>query len=110
LPAAGKWAQPRLSPISGEEALDTLARETFDAVILDIILPGMSGLEVLQKLRSDPKHSQMPIIMFTCKGSETEKTWVIECELKGTFRSANREDWRFVFAFVFRPQGAGRYM
>ena len=47
----------KAEPHIREEALDTLARETFDAVILDIILPGMSGLEVLQKLRSDPAHS-----------------------------------------------------
>jgi len=54
----------------GEAALDTLDIETPDLVLLDIILPGMDGYTVCERIR---EFSQVPIIIVTAKGNEEEK-------------------------------------
>ena len=51
----------------GSVALDRLARESFDLVILDVMMPGISGTEVLRILRRDYSQVQLPIIMATAK-------------------------------------------
>ncbi|SFH03416.1 two-component system, OmpR family, alkaline phosphatase synthesis response regulator PhoP [Desulfotomaculum arcticum] len=56
---------------SGEEALENLDKQHVDAVILDVVLPSMDGLEVLRRIRNSP-HRQLPVIMLTCKNSEIE--------------------------------------
>lgn len=63
---------------SGEEALENLGRLRIDAVILDIVLPGMDGFEVLKKIRTDSSNGQIPVIMLTCKDSETETVLGLE--------------------------------
>lgn len=50
---------------NGEEALAITAQTAVDLVILDIMMPGMDGIEVCRRLRSDPKMAQTPIAMFT---------------------------------------------
>ncbi len=60
-----------VSCASGEDALDILGKQHIDAIILDIVLPNMDGLEVLKKIRNS-EHRQMPVIMLTCKDSEVE--------------------------------------
>jgi diguanylate cyclase (GGDEF)-like protein/PAS domain S-box-containing protein len=50
---------------SGQEALQCVARERVDLVLLDIAMPGMSGYDVLSALRVDPKTASVPIIMVT---------------------------------------------
>ncbi|WHH58791.1 response regulator transcription factor [Petroclostridium sp. X23] len=57
---------------SGEEALEALDRYPISAIILDVILPGMDGLETLKRIRNHPLHHHIPIIMLTCKNSEIE--------------------------------------
>ncbi|MGV3533686.1 MAG: response regulator, partial [Chthoniobacteraceae bacterium] len=44
--------------------------ETFDAIILDVMLPGIDGLEVLRRLRA---HTTVPILMLTSRGEETDR-------------------------------------
>lgn len=55
---------------TGEEALDILKTETFDVVLLDIKLPGMSGLEVLKNIREI--HKDLPVIMITGFGFDDD--------------------------------------
>lgn len=63
---------------SGEEALESLHELQIDAIILDIVLPGIDGLEVLKRIRSHSNYSQVPVIMLTCKDSETETVLGLE--------------------------------
>lgn len=57
---------------SGEEGVQ-VARETQpDLVILDLMLPGMNGLEVCKTLKSDPALRDIPVIMLTAKGEESD--------------------------------------
>jgi PAS domain S-box-containing protein len=50
---------------SGPEALQILRQEQLDAILLDIQMPGMSGIEVLQTLKLDPKLRHLPVIMLS---------------------------------------------
>ncbi|MDI9880617.1 response regulator [Flectobacillus longus] len=55
----------------GQTAINTFSKHTFDLVILDIGLPGMSGLEVCAKIRES--NTQVPILMLTALGSMADK-------------------------------------
>ncbi len=68
--------------ISGFEALgledgrhmeETLEKQLPDLIILDIMLPDVSGLDLLKKLRADSRTMDIPVIMATAKGSEIDK-------------------------------------
>lgn len=62
----------------GERALQ-LARERLpDLVVLDLMLPGMDGLEICRKLRKDPNTSAMAIIMLTAKAEEVDRVVGLE--------------------------------
>ncbi len=52
----------------GAQALAEVARLLPDLLILDSMLPGMSGLEILTALRADPANAALPILMLTAKG------------------------------------------
>ena len=49
----------------GEEAIAFARAERFDAVVLDVLMPGMDGWEVCQRLKADPATSAIPIVMLT---------------------------------------------
>jgi two-component system alkaline phosphatase synthesis response regulator PhoP len=57
---------------SAEEAQRKLRIETLHAVILDLMLPGMSGLELCRLIKRDPAWQQIPIIMVSAKGAEAD--------------------------------------
>ncbi|SPF32118.1 Alkaline phosphatase synthesis transcriptional regulatory protein PhoP [Candidatus Desulfosporosinus infrequens] len=62
----------------GQEALERVEREPLDLIVLDVMLPGMDGLEICRKLRAIPKFQQIPIIMLTAKGEEIDKVVGLE--------------------------------
>ena len=55
---------------TGEEALDKVAEEVPDLILLDLMLPGMDGLEVARRLKSQALTKEIPIVMLTAKGEE----------------------------------------
>ena len=57
----------------GEELFDALAQKTPQLILLDIMLPGMDGLEILKRLRANPVTSNVPVIMASAKGTEFDK-------------------------------------
>lgn len=57
---------------SGEEALSLAATFSPDLILLDIMLPGVDGLEVCRKLKADPQTARMPIIMLTALSEEAD--------------------------------------
>ena len=59
----------------GQEALDRVAEQRFDLVVLDIMLPKLDGIEVCRRMRT---RSQVPIIMLTAKGDEIDKVVGLE--------------------------------
>jgi DNA-binding response OmpR family regulator len=56
---------------TGDEGYDLASGEAYDVIILDILLPGLSGLEVCKKLRSQSIHT--PILILTAKGQVSDK-------------------------------------
>lgn len=59
----------------GPQGLAALAEGGFDAVLLDVMMPGMDGLSVLRKVR---ERSAVPVIMLTAKGDETDRVVGLE--------------------------------
>ena len=57
----------------GAGLFEKLDHAHFDLIILDIMLPGEDGLEILKKLRSSPLTEQLPVILATARGSEYDK-------------------------------------
>ena len=58
---------------SGDEALASARRSPADLVVLDIMLPGLSGLEVCRALRADKTTASIPIIMLTARAEESDR-------------------------------------
>jgi len=57
----------------GGSALRAVAAQLPDLIILDVMLPVMSGLDVARQLRTNPKTATMPILMLTARGDETDQ-------------------------------------
>ena len=57
----------------GQSGLDIGLKHKPDLVLLDLMMPGMNGLEVCKQLRADSRTSRVPIIMLTAKAAETDK-------------------------------------
>ncbi|MBL0712458.1 MAG: response regulator transcription factor [Desulfosarcina sp.] len=57
---------------SGEKALRTAMSEPVDLIILDLMLPGIDGLEVTRRLKNDRRTRQIPILMLSAKGEESD--------------------------------------
>jgi DNA-binding response OmpR family regulator len=57
----------------GEEALRRMRRQAFAAVVLDIMLPGIDGFEVLRAIRADGALAALPVIVLTAKGQATDR-------------------------------------
>lgn len=57
----------------GETALDLLWDENIDLVILDLMLPGINGLDVLKTLRNDKRTESIPVILLTAKTTEIDR-------------------------------------
>lgn len=49
----------------GADALAYIDASTVDLLILDVMMPGMDGMEVLRRLRADPKTERLPVVMFS---------------------------------------------
>jgi len=63
---------------TAEEALDMMAGQAYTAAIIDLALPGMDGLELLARIRSDPATADMPCVMITAYHSSQVKKQAVE--------------------------------
>lgn len=57
---------------TGEAALESAKKSAPDLILLDLMLPGIDGLQVCRNLRSEAKTRHIPIVMVTAKGEETD--------------------------------------
>ena len=63
-----------ITAIDGEEALQKADIEKPDILLLDLVMPGKSGLEVCKILKSKPKTNSIPIVIFTVLGRDIDRT------------------------------------
>jgi CheY-like chemotaxis protein/HAMP domain-containing protein len=79
---------------SGEAAIELLAKQTFDCMVIDLTLPGMSGLELIRAIKERPSLRRMPIIVYTGKEltreEETEIRRVAETIIVKDVKSPER--------------------
>ncbi len=62
----------------GAEALDRIGRRAPDLLVLDLMLPQMSGLELCRRMRSNPETAKLPILVVTAKGAEVDRILGLE--------------------------------
>ena len=58
---------------NGDEALEALAREVFDLVLLDVIMPGMDGWQVCRHIKNDISTANIPVIMLTARSEQEDR-------------------------------------
>ncbi len=58
---------------NGKNAVEEIARRAPDVIVLDVMLPGRSGLEILRDLRERPDLASTPVLMLTAKGLERDR-------------------------------------
>lgn len=63
---------------TGEKAIEILEKEEVDLVLLDWMLPGINGIDVLKNIRSSDKINKLPVILLTAKGDEISKVVGLE--------------------------------
>jgi DNA-binding response OmpR family regulator len=68
----GRNGYDTLTASDGNDALDSASKNSPDLIILDLMLPGIDGMEVARRLKSDAKTASIPIVMLTAKGEETD--------------------------------------
>ncbi len=62
----------------GEEGLKKIGSKKYDLIFLDLMLPGIQGVELCKMVRSNPDTSRIPIVMLTAKGEEIDKILGLE--------------------------------
>jgi len=78
---------------SGGKALEYMGSHRPDLVILDVMMPGMDGLEVLRRMRQDPNTQQVPVVMFSA---------LADPQLRRTVREQGANDYWVKASFDFR--------
>ena len=64
---------------NGGDAMSTIASTKPDLVLLDWMLPGVSGIEICRKIRRDPETHNLPVILLTARGEESDRVRGLDC-------------------------------
>jgi twitching motility two-component system response regulator PilH len=67
-----------LQATNGEDALQAAENQQPDLILLDVILPKMTGYQVCRQIKSTPETAHIPIIMITSKSKESDRYWGLE--------------------------------
>lgn len=60
---------------TGEEGITQAKQEKPDLILMDVVLPGISGFQATRQLTKDPDTSNIPVIIVTTKNQETDRVW-----------------------------------
>lgn len=91
----------------GASALRMVRQDPPDLMILDHMLPGMSGLEILTAVRADPQSRDVPVMMLTARGRDREMAEKAGADCFMTKPFSNAEILAEVRAMLSQPRRAG---
>jgi len=60
---------------NGDEAMRKLAEGKPDLILMDVVMPGTNGYQLTRAITRDPRYADVPVIMCTSKGQETDRVW-----------------------------------
>jgi twitching motility two-component system response regulator PilH len=60
---------------NGEDAMRRLGEDKPDLILMDVVMPGQNGFQLTRAITRDPRYADVPVIMCTSKGLETDKVW-----------------------------------
>jgi twitching motility two-component system response regulator PilH len=60
---------------NGEEAMKRLAEAKPDLILMDVVMPGTNGYQLTRSITRDARYADVPVIMCTSKGLETDRVW-----------------------------------
>ena len=63
----------------GRGALDAVMADSPDVLVLDVMLPGLDGYEILRTLRADRDRESLPVLMLTAKGQREDREMALKC-------------------------------
>ncbi|WP_058835477.1 response regulator [Luteimonas abyssi] len=72
-----------LASASAEDGLDVARSQSPDLVLMDVVLPGMNGFQATRALSRDAATSEIPVLIVSTKGMETDKAWGMRQGAKG---------------------------
>ena len=64
-----------ISANNAKSALEFVSQQKFDAVITDVVMPGMNGFELCRSIKKNPETKNIPIIACTSKNQELDRLW-----------------------------------
>lgn len=64
-----------INAVGAQEALDKIAQQKPDAIITDVVMPGMSGFELCRRLKTHPATEDVPIVICSSKDQEIDRLW-----------------------------------
>ncbi|HIK33429.1 MAG TPA: response regulator [Oscillatoriales cyanobacterium M59_W2019_021] len=64
-----------ISAIGAQEALNLATEKQPDAIVTDVVMPGMSGFELCRKLKQTPETQKIPIVICSSKNQEIDRLW-----------------------------------
>ena len=94
---------------SAEEALECLSNNQFDIALVDLEMPGMGGLEMIKRVRADPRHCELPIVVVT--GRDDMSSIDLAYEAGATSFVTKPVNWRLMsyqLRYVLRAQRSYR--
>ena len=60
---------------SADEAMRRLSEQRPDLILMDVVMPGTNGFQLTRTITRDPRYADIPVIMCTSKGQETDRVW-----------------------------------
>lgn len=69
------WGHEALTAASGDQALQIARQEQPNVILMDIVMPGMSGFQATRKLSKDESTNRIPVIFVTNKDGEADQVW-----------------------------------
>jgi CheY-like chemotaxis protein len=97
----------------GEEALEEIARQRPDVVLLDLLMPRLGGFDVIEALRHDPRYQDIPVVVLTAKALSTEEKTSLQqhvlkiMQKRGLERDALLQEIRSALRVYQSPEPAG---